>query len=103
MTLKPCENGSEWTYSITVKPMQEGLKTPHTLEKCNVGNGCVCTLEKVIPANAEGMVFDSLCVCELTITVLKFYKQLKNLHCWKSPIYFLFAYCLYTVFHTKYI
>ncbi|XP_021934573.1 uncharacterized protein LOC110837076 isoform X3 [Zootermopsis nevadensis] len=53
MNLQPCSNGSQWTHSLAVKRIQEGLNVPYTLEKCDFGNGCQCTLESVIPEKAR--------------------------------------------------
>jgi hypothetical protein len=61
MSLQPCTNGSQWKYSITMKQVQEGLKSPYPLERCDNGDGCECTLENIIPEKAKGMIFDSLC------------------------------------------
>lgn len=74
MSLQPCDNGSQWVYSVAVKHIQEGLETPYTLEKCDFGNGCGCSLENIIPENARGMAFDTLYVNELTKLYLKSYK-----------------------------
>jgi hypothetical protein len=74
MTLQPCNNGSQWTYSIAVKRIQEGLNVPYTLEKCDFGNLCRCTLENIIPEKAKGMEFDTLCVGELIKLDIKSYK-----------------------------
>ncbi|PNF19600.1 hypothetical protein B7P43_G16780, partial [Cryptotermes secundus] len=53
MSLQPCLNGSQWKYSITTKQIQEGLKSPYSLESCDYGDGCECTLENITPEKAN--------------------------------------------------
>jgi hypothetical protein len=65
-------------YAIAVKAIQEGLNVPYTLEKCDYGNECQCTLEKVIPEEAKGMEFNTLSVGELTKLELKHINDLRT-------------------------
>jgi hypothetical protein len=75
VSLQPCINGTQWKYSITTKQVQEGLKSPYLLESCDHGDGCECTLENITPEKANGMIFDTLCVRELTKSILKFFPE----------------------------
>jgi hypothetical protein len=58
-----------------MKQVQEGLKSPYPLERCDNGDGCECTLENIIPEKANGMIFDTLCVHEWTKSNLKFFPK----------------------------
>jgi hypothetical protein len=62
VTLQPCISGSQWKYSVAMKQVQEGLKSPYPLESCNHGDGCECILESITPEKANGIIFDILYV-----------------------------------------
>jgi hypothetical protein len=70
MTLQQCENGSYWSNTISVKNVKEGLEQPYIVEKCNIMDGCTCTIEKIIPEKARGMLFDTVYVHD-TYTLLE--------------------------------
>jgi hypothetical protein len=60
MTLLPCPNGSHWANALTVNHVQEELKEPYPVEKCDYMEGCKCTIGEVIPEKARGRPFDTV-------------------------------------------
>ena len=60
MTLQLCQNGSQWTNTLTVKSVQEELKTSYIVEKCDLIPGCECAIVNVIPEGARGMLYDTV-------------------------------------------
>ena len=60
MTLQPCQSGSYWTNTLTVKHIQEELESPYIVEKCDFMDGCECAIVKVIPEKARGRPFDTV-------------------------------------------
>jgi hypothetical protein len=75
MSLQPCLSGSQWTYAIATKHVQEGLKSQYLLETCDHGNGCECIQESITPEKANGMIFDTLRVHELTKSNVIFFPE----------------------------
>lgn len=58
LTLQPCQNGSQWINTLTVKHVQEELESPYTVEKCDYVDGCDCEIVEVIPEKARGYFID---------------------------------------------
>ncbi|XP_069705298.1 uncharacterized protein [Periplaneta americana] len=56
-TMTPCigEDGSQWSYSFSIKNIKEGMQA-QSLEKCNWNETCSCVLNDIEPSAAKDFI-----------------------------------------------
>jgi hypothetical protein len=82
MTLQPCQIGSEWTNTLTVKRVPEE-RSPYIVEKCDYVDGCKCDIADVMPDKAKGRPFDTVYIND-THTLLKLGQRRNSLRYYMS-------------------